>query len=102
MDLVELALEARVVLGPQRLEDPEHLVGLAAARVERGTQHLQLFLPPADADTDDQAALDSASMVVSILAMTIGWRWPRTNTEAPSRARFVHMAAAASVITGSR
>ena len=31
--------------------------------------------------------LDSASMLVSILAMTTGWRWPRMKTEAPSRAR---------------
>ena len=45
---------------------------------------------------------ESASIEVSILAMTTGWRWPRMKTEAPSRARVVHMAAAVSVITGSR
>jgi hypothetical protein len=41
-------------------------------------------------------------MDVSIFAMTTGWRWPRMNTEAPRRARVVHMAAAVSVTTGSR
>ena len=57
LNLVELALEARIVLGPQGLEDPQHLVGLAAARMERRAQHLQLFLPPAHPHPDDQAPL---------------------------------------------
>ncbi len=41
-------------------------------------------------------------MLVSILAITTGWRWPRMKTEAPRRARVVRTAAAASTVTGSR
>ncbi len=41
-------------------------------------------------------------MLASILAMSTGWRWPRMNTDEPSRARRVHTAAAASAVTASR
>jgi hypothetical protein len=41
-------------------------------------------------------------MVLSILAITTGCRCPRMNTDAPSRARSVTVAAAASATTGSR
>jgi len=45
---------------------------------------------------------DSASMLASILAMSTGWRWPKMNTDEPSRARVVQTAAAARAVTASR
>jgi hypothetical protein len=53
----ELALERWVGVRPQRREDLEDLVGLAAAPVERHTQDLQLLLPPAHAHAADQPAI---------------------------------------------
>src|SRR5262245_12832639 len=53
----ELAVERGVVLSPQRFEDAQRLVGLAPALMERRAENLQLFLPPADTDADDQPAL---------------------------------------------
>ncbi len=49
-----LPREGRVVLGPQRLEDAQHLVGLPAPLVEGRAQDLELLLPPADADPADE------------------------------------------------
>ena len=45
---------------------------------------------------------ESVSMVVSILAITTGFRWPRMNTEVAEARPLVHTAAAASTATGSR
>ena len=100
--VVELALEARIVLGPERLEDREHLVGLPAARVERRAQQLQLFLPPAHAHADDQAPLgqrvDRGEHLGHDDRMAMA---EHEHGGAQARAGR-HMAAAASVITGSR
>jgi hypothetical protein len=86
----ELARERRVVLRPQRLEDPQRLVGVTSARPERRAQDLM------------SRPSDSASMLASIFAITTGCRCPRMNTDEPSRGRVVQSAAAVSAVTGSR
>ena len=87
----------RVVLRP-RLE------ALAPSRdgrvVEGHAENLHSSLPPPPPTT--QIRRRRRRELVSILAMTTGWRWPRMNTEAPMRARVVTAAAAVSAITASR
>jgi hypothetical protein len=53
----KLAVELRGVLGPECLERPQGLVGVAAARVERRAEDLDLFLPLADADVAEEPAV---------------------------------------------
>ena len=55
-DAVELALDARLTLGPHGLEHAQGLVGGAAAPREVDAEDLQLLAPPADADADDEPA----------------------------------------------
>jgi len=53
-EVEELTVERGIVHRPERLERANRLVGLAATRVERGAENLQLLLPPADADAADE------------------------------------------------
>src|SRR6185369_11928289 len=51
-----LAVEARILLGPQRAHDRDGLVGEDAALLERRAHRLHLVLDRADADAQDQPA----------------------------------------------
>ena len=57
VELVELAGEFHVRLGPQRLHEAHLLLGALAAGVEIGAQALELDLVPADADAQAEATL---------------------------------------------
>ncbi len=57
VELVELALELHVRLGPQRLHEAHLLLGALAAGVEIHAQPLELDLVPADPDAEAKAAL---------------------------------------------